>query len=201
MALTIEAGADATTKISFQDDGSEGASVVYQGDGGALMLNSEEAVNLTAPNIYLNGASVTTDGYIRTPAVNNGSVIGIGPVTLSQYAGQSLDISNSAAWVQFNVGSSGEMILYSRNARHLVLKADDTSTTHGVIVRAASGQTFDLLQLQNSGGTVLTKIDKNGGIVPASMTNSTAANGTMYYSTDNNKLVFKDSTGTVNNLY
>lgn len=40
-----------------------------------------------------------------------------------------------------------------------------------------------------------------GGIAPASMADSGAANGTVYYSTTANRLVFKDAGGTVNNLY
>lgn len=53
VGLTIEAGADSNTKISFTDDGSEGASIGYVGDGGALMLNAQEAV-------YANGQQVAT---------------------------------------------------------------------------------------------------------------------------------------------
>lgn len=41
----------------------------------------------------------------------------------------------------------------------------------------------------------------SGGITPASMADASAANGTLYYSTDAGKLVFKDSGGTVNALY
>lgn len=70
-----------------------------------------------------------------------------------------------------------------------------------LVVRGSSGQTADLQQWQNSSNTPLAKIDSNGGIVLASMSNSTAANGTMYYSTDANKPVFKDSVGAVNPLY
>lgn len=40
-----------------------------------------------------------------------------------------------------------------------------------------------------------------GGFTPASMADSAASNGTLYYSTDAGKLVFKDGSGTVNNLY
>lgn len=40
-----------------------------------------------------------------------------------------------------------------------------------------------------------------GAWEPASMTDAAAANGTVYYSTTASKLVFKDSGGTVNNLY
>lgn len=55
--------------------------------------------------------------------------------------------------------------------------------------------------LAPGGGSTLSAIDKNGGFVPASMTDSTAQNNTIYYSTTANKLVYKDASGTVNNLY
>ena len=44
-------------------------------------------------------------------------------------------------------------------------------------------------------------IDAKGGINPASMADSSANNNSIYYSTDAGKLVYKDSSGTVNNLY
>jgi hypothetical protein len=68
-------------------------------------------------------------------------------------------------------------------------------------VKGAVAQSGDLTQWQDSTGAILTAIDKNGGFVPASMSDATAANGTLYYSTTANKLVFKDSSGVVNNLY
>ncbi len=44
-------------------------------------------------------------------------------------------------------------------------------------------------------------IAMGGGVTPASLADSSAANSTIYYSTDAGKLVFKDSGGVVNNLY
>lgn len=45
------------------------------------------------------------------------------------------------------------------------------------------------------------RISTRGGIIPASMTDAEAANGTLYYSTTTNKLTFKDLNGTSNALY
>jgi hypothetical protein len=44
-------------------------------------------------------------------------------------------------------------------------------------------------------------VKSNGAFQPASMADSSAANNTLYYSTTAGKLVYKDSSGTVNNLY
>lgn len=68
-------------------------------------------------------------------------------------------------------------------------------------VKAASSQTANLQEWQDSSGTALASIAKNGAFVPASLADTDAANGTIYYSTDASKLVYKDSGGTVNNLY
>jgi hypothetical protein len=82
------------------------------------------------------------------------------------------------------------------------VRVEGTTTTVPVLaVRGAAGQTADLQQWQNSAGTTLTSITANGGIAPASMTDSSAANGTIYFSSTANRLVFKDSSGVVNNLY
>lgn len=50
--------------------------------------------------------------------------------------------------------------------------------------------------LQVAGSMSLT-----GAILPATLTNAAAPNSSLYYSSDAGKLVFKDSGGTVNNLY
>lgn len=52
------------------------------------------------------------------------------------------------------------------------------------------------LSVNSSGNTVIGK-----GLIPASMADADAANGTMYYSTTAGKLVFKDASGVVNELY
>jgi hypothetical protein len=76
-----------------------------------------------------------------------------------------------------------------------------TSTTKGQVIKCAVGQSVDALQVQDSSSGVMFAIDKNGGVVFASMADSTAAINTAYYSTTQNKLVYKDSGGVVNNLY
>ena len=48
---------------------------------------------------------------------------------------------------------------------------------------------------------VMGTIRSDGSIVPKAMSDSVAKNNSIYYSTTASKLVYKDSTGTVNNLY
>jgi hypothetical protein len=72
----------------------------------------------------------------------------------------------------------------------------------GLFVRAFSaGQTANLQEWQDSLGTPLAAVTKNGAFVPAHLADASAANDTVYYSTTAGKLVYKDSGGTVNNLY
>jgi hypothetical protein len=71
----------------------------------------------------------------------------------------------------------------------------------GLAVKSAGTQTVNLQEWQDSGGAALAAVSKNGGLAPASMADSAAVNGTVYYSTTANKLVFKDSAGVVNALY
>jgi hypothetical protein len=47
----------------------------------------------------------------------------------------------------------------------------------------------------------ITYIRNDGSIEPVSLADADAANNSIYYSTDQSKLVFKDSGGVVNDLY
>jgi hypothetical protein len=77
-----------------------------------------------------------------------------------------------------------------------------TSSEPGVVARGASGQTADLFQAQDSGGNPLSSLAKaDGSFGPAHLSDSAASNDSVYYSTTQNKLVYKDSSGTVNPLY
>ena len=44
-------------------------------------------------------------------------------------------------------------------------------------------------------------VDENNALVPATLADSEARNGTIYYSSTQSKLVFKDNFGVVNDLY
>ncbi len=48
---------------------------------------------------------------------------------------------------------------------------------------------------------LLQVIRKDGSYSPATLTDANAENNSIYYSSDASKLVYKDSGGTVNNLY
>lgn len=45
------------------------------------------------------------------------------------------------------------------------------------------------------------RIRNDGSFIPPSLADSTAENNSIYYSTTQSKLVYKDASGTVNDLY
>ncbi len=82
-----------------------------------------------------------------------------------------------------------------------VVVAPVSAATKGLIVKGFTSQSANLQEWQNNAGTVLSAVKSNGEIQPASMADSAATNNSIYYSTTASKLVYKDSAGTVNNLY
>lgn len=87
--------------------------------------------------------------------------------------------------------------------------AIDGNTAGRTLTNAAS-LTIDGAPTQGANETITNKyaiwvkggVSKFDGVIrPASMANASAPNDSIYYSTDASKLVYKDSGGTVNNLY
>lgn len=70
-----------------------------------------------------------------------------------------------------------------------------------LIIEPHASQTADVFDMVDSGGTKIMGISKNGGIYPVHLADSAAVNDTIYYSTDSSKLAYKDSGGTVHDLY
>lgn len=67
--------------------------------------------------------------------------------------------------------------------------------------KMAATPTANAFEVRNSSNTVVTAFDATGAWEPPSMADSSAPNNSVYYSTTASKLVYKDSGGTVNNLY
>lgn len=75
------------------------------------------------------------------------------------------------------------------------------ATGLGIIVKGFVNQFANLIEAQDSDSNPIWAVLKNGAMRPAHLADSVAANDSMYYSTDASKLVYKDSSGIVNNLY
>jgi hypothetical protein len=76
-----------------------------------------------------------------------------------------------------------------------------SATTIGTITRAAPSQTANLSEWQDNNGNPLSSIKFNGSYAPPSLADSAAANNSIYYSTTQSKLCYKDPGGVSNPLY
>ena len=70
-----------------------------------------------------------------------------------------------------------------------------------VAIKGNTSQTANLLEMQDNTSTVVSNFDSNGAWQPPSLADSSANNNSIYFSTTQSRLVYKDSGGTVNNLY
>lgn len=84
--------------------------------------------------------------------------------------------------------------------REVVAQGSEAAYTP-LIVRGAVSATANLQECQNSSSTVLASIDSRGCFTPTYIPDEIATPCTLYYSKTKNKLVFKDATGQVNDLY
>ena len=99
------------------------------------------------------------------------------------------------------IGGSGAI---SGSGGNLILQGGinaGSGTPGKVIIQQVSGQTANLQEWQNASGTILCSINVSGAFQPVSIADSSAPNNSIYYSTTASKLVYKNSSGTVNNLY
>jgi hypothetical protein len=118
-----------------------------------------------------------------------------------------LFIADSAGSYRAVVGASGDAYILQPLGVGISVPAAQlhvttaAAATKGLIVKGASAQSANLQDWQDSAGSTLAAVLSNGAIQPASMADSSAANNTIYYSTTASKLVYKNSAGTVNNLY
>jgi len=139
--------------------------------------------------------------------VENSSGFQIGGLYQNSTGHGALFIANSAGSYQAVVSASGDSYILpplgvgiSVPAGQLHTQAS-AATTKSFVVRGASAQSANLQDWQDNAGSTLAAVLSNGAIQPASMADSAAANNTIYYSTTASKLVYKNSAGTVNNLY
>lgn len=62
-------------------------------------------------------------------------------------------------------------------------------------------QAVNLFEFADSSDVLMSAITKNGSFMPPQIADASAANNTLYFSTDVSKLSYKDPSGTVNRLY
>lgn len=151
-----------------------------QTNGGTVVCHFDPAIGLLLGNTYTIGSTGVL--FVQTGQ-------GCQTQVKTLYV-QITDTSGNNPGVNLYPSSSPQCVYVSPGA-----------TSIGVIVIAAPLQSGDLQQWQNSDTSVASQIDAKGAWHPPALADSAAQNGSVYYSTTANKLVYKDSGGIVNNLY
>ena len=209
-------GGSGTAEV-FSIKNASGASIFSQfgtgdmtiGNGALYQNNGINLYHSTYPGISFSNSSTTAsksclinvEGAAKIFSIstrnNAGYAVSIGtkPDTNGQLAvhATGVNIANAAA---FN-GNGGSA---------LFIESFSTSK-NAVVVDGLPGQTADLLLFRKQNTitagdvTNLCSVSKEGAFKPAAMADSAAPNNSMYFSTTANKLVYKDASGLVNNLY
>jgi hypothetical protein len=143
----------------------------------------------------------TGTGLYDTPSTTVLFAGGSAGIHIGSSLGRIKFFSNSISIVRMQIGTDGFVGINETSPAAQFHVTTAAAATKGLIVKGASAQSANLQDWQDSAGTVLFAIRSNGAIQPASLTDSAAANNSIYYSTTASKLVYKDSGGTVNNLY
>jgi hypothetical protein len=147
-----------------------------------------------APGAYwIDLLKLTSQGYGTSTIFRQGEIFNL---IVGGNALQLLNGNTAVNAVGFNLNYSGD----SKSTPRI------WANSHGAAdvlleLKASAGQTADLLQIKNSSDVVISGFDKKGALRIATISNADAPNSSLYYSSDNSKLVYKDAAGTVNNLY
>jgi hypothetical protein len=207
-SILLQAGAFSTSgsngKVIVRGLASNTANLQeWQNNAGTALayINSNASVIGTPSNCYI-GANDNSGGQIVLYGSAGGYGMGFkttssgnevirfnsGQITLTVGQGG----NNAGLLVNGNLGASGSVASFV-NAGNVASKV--------VVVKGIASQTGSLQEWQNNAGTALSAVKADGSIQPASLADSAATNNSIYYSTTASKLVYKDSAGTVNNLY
>lgn len=183
-------GALAQNNSALQWDNTSGAEKLtvtsYGGSGTTTMVVRNGNNNGYYPlQMQIENAAYGTSGSIRVTNANG----------LDFHSG-----SNDARH-SFSTTSYQMLNISAKTGEPLAFFTPVRSDQTGILIRNQSSQTADALQVQNNSGSVLSQIDALGAFHPPTLADSAAQNNSIYYSSTANKLVYKDSSGVVNNLY
>ena len=179
---TIQAGNGTTTTLLLKYGGTSGPAVRVQN---ASIGNYYDSFRLDT-SLYN-----TTGGNTLSRAAFN--VVKVNPFpTAVQQEFMRADAFSDAARV-----SLGGNVLSGVSATFYQKAAADKA----VVARLAPSATGNAFEAQNSSGTTLSAIRPDGSWQPPSLTDSAAVNNSLYYSTTQSKLCFKDPSGVSQPLY
>ena len=95
----------------------------------------------------------------------------------------------------------GNLSAYTFRINATTTIAGSSSTAIPLIVQGVASQTANLQEWRNASETPLSSVKADGSYQPASLADSSATNNSLYYSSTQSKLAYKDPSGTVNLLY
>ena len=178
----------------------EKCNITSDGTNVFVFINGTQAIQWTNINASFSNV-VTANAFVVGSNINIGSTtdeLWTGPTGAFAFRATS---GGGTTDLQIKRNAAGQAKITSDGTVLAGLKLGATTTVPGLQINAAASGTQPMLQFATNGGSSLGSINYNGGIVPTSMADASAANGTLYYSTDASKLVYKDAGGVVNNLY
>lgn len=160
----------------LQDDGSTGKTVTWKGDSNSFYFETatggDGASAKWGKGHFIGAFMAGSDGVSTLGTIGSAQSL----IAVSSFAGS--DVA-----VRMHNNAAGQPVVR--------------------IYGGGASQTADLLQFTDdySGTTVYARFNKFGLWQPPTSTNAAAPNNSVFYSSDNSKFVYKDSGGTVNNLY
>jgi hypothetical protein len=173
---------DNTNKI-FTVKGNTGNGTVFKVDRG-----SAAGSYFIITHAGGNTATITlTDGGTSTFAVGYGYI--------------NINISNSApVYIHSSAAKGGSASILNIGSRTTNFDSGNASFPLAIF-KAATSQSSDIVEFRDSSNNLLSSFGAKGGFKPPSLTDANASNNSIYYSSDQSKLCYKDSGGNVNALY
>lgn len=189
-SIILQPGVQATTGgdgvVSIEGTNASSVFLKMRGGTGNRYHNFKNASD--ASTLQLSRSDAGTN-YIGFQINSVGSSITLGGTSVLRHEG------NNVLGIQSGEGTSQIIKLNNR--------ADNNAAIGGLVqFWTRTSQPDNAIEIMAPGGSSkVLEIRADGSIRPASIADSSAANNSIYFSTTANKLVFKDSSGTVNNLY
>ena len=134
-------------------------------------------------------ADAPTNGYVYGDIDSIGNVVDTDNFYIMNYTNG------------FFITHRGANLLYVAKSNGVSIN-NSSSIEVPLTINSALGQSSNLQEFKNSTGNTLLSVDKAGSLVfDTQIANVSAPNKSLFYSSDNDKLVFKDKNGSIHELY
>lgn len=111
------------------------------------------------------GFPLDVSGTINTSVVDFGTFIQAGGLQLARHNNNYLLLQTSGiSFLQFENDGAANAFITAKHSLNLVLGVDGTSASTGVIVQGASGQTADLLDVEDSSSNIDLAVQAGGNV-------------------------------------